>query len=129
MKQYTSWIVTGLLTFGSLGGIFWYASAPGTLDTFAQCIADKKAVFYGASWCSHCKEQKALFGKSARLLPYEECSTPDMNGQNQICKDKKIESYPTWDFVKDGVTTRKSEVMSLTDLSSITGCPITQVSK
>jgi hypothetical protein len=34
---------------------------PGPFDEFAQCITDSGAVFYGTEWCSHCKNQKALF--------------------------------------------------------------------
>ena len=67
-------------------------------NTFATCLKDKGAQFYGAFWCPHCKEQKAEFGSSVKLLPYVECSTPDANDQTQICKDKGIESYPTWTF-------------------------------
>lgn len=66
-----------------------------------------------------------MLGKSARLLPYVECSTPDGQGQTQICKDKGITGYPTWDFLENGTTTRKSQVLQLSDLSKFTGCPIT----
>ncbi|MFA6324845.1 MAG: hypothetical protein WCX46_01305 [Candidatus Paceibacterota bacterium] len=65
---------------------------------FATCLKDKGAVFYGASWCPHCNDQKALFGSIKKSLPYIECSSDDESGQAQICKDKKIESYPTWIF-------------------------------
>ncbi|MEK6827042.1 MAG: hypothetical protein AABX99_00990, partial [Nanoarchaeota archaeon] len=58
---------------------------PGKYDQFAQCLKDKGAVFYGAFWCSHCIAQKKLFGSSAKLLPYVECSTADASGQAQIC--------------------------------------------
>ena len=70
-------------------------------DTFAVCIKDSGATFYGAFWCSHCQSQKKLFGTSEKFLPYVECSTPDGSGQTQICTDKKITGYPTWIF-KDG---------------------------
>ena len=65
------------------------------MDTFAMCLEDKGAVFYGAFWCSHCAAQKALFGNSVDKLPYVECSTPDSQGQLPICKKKKIKNYPT----------------------------------
>jgi hypothetical protein len=43
------------------------------------------------------------FGKSAKLLPYIECSSkvPNAEGgydQLQICKDAYITGYPTWEF-------------------------------
>ncbi len=76
-------------------------AVPGKYDAFAQCIKDSGATFYGAFWCPHCQAQKKAFGSSAHLLPYVECSTPDGNGQTQVCIDKGIKSYPTW-FTKDG---------------------------
>ncbi len=51
---------------------------------------------FGAYWCPHCADQKALFGKSVKQLPYFECS---VNGQQtQACNDRGITSYPTWQF-------------------------------
>jgi|SRR3989344_4741524 len=93
----------------------------GEYDAFAQCLKDKEAIFYGAFWCPHCQAQKKLFGTSARLLPYVECSTLDAKGQTQICIDKKISGYPTWDFA-DG--SRLSGEISLAQLSEKTSCAL-----
>lgn len=72
------------------------------LKMFAQCVTKSGAQFYGAFWCSHCQDQKALFqtlfGSAEKYLPYVECSTPDTNGQLQACKDAGIKGYPTWKF-------------------------------
>lgn len=121
MKQYISWIIIGVAVVLTLGGVVWYASQPGQYDEFATCIQQSGTTFFGAFWCPHCQEQKAMFGKSAAKLPYTECSTPDGQGQTQICIDNKIESYPTWQF-KDG--SRKTGVLSFADLSTFTGCPV-----
>lgn len=121
MKKYTSWIVTGLSVLIILAGMIWYSSQPGKYDEFALCIKESGATFFGAYWCPHCQEQKALFGKSAKNLPYVECSTLNGQGQMEVCKQKNIEGYPTWEF-KDG--TRKSGKLSLEDLASFTGCPL-----
>ena len=59
---------------------------------------EKGAIFYGAFWCSHCENQKELFGSSEKYLNYVECSLPDKRGQTQICIDENITSYPTWKF-------------------------------
>src|SRR5450830_1421299 len=90
-----------VLILGTIGTVFLGSSnsvpsGPGKLDSFAQCLKDKGAVFFGAFWCPHCQAQKKLFGSSVKLLPYVECSTADASGQLQICTDKKIQSYPTW---------------------------------
>lgn len=99
------------------------ASPDATLASLAQCLTEKGAKFYGAFWCSHCKNQKEMFGESAALLPYVECSTPDGNGQLDICKNNQIESYPTWEF-SDG--SRESGEVSLEKLSEKTGCQLPQ---
>ena len=87
--------IIGILILGTIATALIRSgagSAPvpaGKYDTFAQCLKDQGATFYGAFWCPHCKDTKALFGSSVNLLPYVECSTPDGNGQLQVCKDNK----------------------------------------
>lgn len=93
--------------------------APGKYDTFAMCLKEKGATFYGAFWCPHCQAQKKLFGSSAKLLPYVECSTADGRGTTQMCEDKKITGYPTWEFA-DG--SRLSGEVSLEKLAETTSC-------
>jgi len=107
----------------AVGLIVWAAiilpNKPDKLDGFATCLKDKGATFYGAFWCPHCQNQKALFGRSERLLPYVECSTPDGQSSTQICIDRGVKSYPTWEF-KDG--SRLTGEIPLEDLASKTGC-------
>src|SRR3989344_831978 len=94
--------IIGILILGVIATVLVRGPAtpagPGKLDGFAQCLEEKGAVFYGAFWCPHCQAQKKLFGSSAKLLPYVECSTADAKGQTAACIDKKIKSYPTWEF-------------------------------
>ena len=97
------------------------ANTPGKYDTFAQCLKEKGALFYGAFWCPHCQEQKKAFGSSKKYLPYVECSTADGRAQKQICIDKKIEGYPTWTFA-DG-TTLSGEI-ALEVLAEKTSCTL-----
>ena len=83
------------------------------LDSFAQCLADKGAVMYGAKWCSHCQNQKKLFGKSFRLITYVEC--PD---NIELCLSKDIQNYPTWI-----INNKKYEgEQSLSRLGEASGC-------
>jgi hypothetical protein len=119
MKTYTSWILIGVAVVLIIGGMVWYASRPGQYDRFATCIKDSGAKFYGAWWCPHCTEQKSLFGKSAKNLPYIECSNLDKT-QNQLCNDAKITGYPTWEF-SNGERTGQ---LSLPQLASKTACPL-----
>lgn len=117
------WWIGVIVIFVALivGMKFLKENAPSPLDGFAQCLTDKKVTFYGAFWCPHCQAQKALFGRSAKLLPYQECSTPDQQGQLQICKDKGIQSYPVWEF-EDG--SRLDGEQTLQSLADKTGCSL-----
>lgn len=107
----------------------WYVAGnkgtvePGKYDTLAVCLKDKGVIFYGAFWCPHCQSQKKLFGSSQALLPYVECSTPDGQGVLQICKDNKIESYPTWVFSD---ASRLTGEIPLAMLASKSGCELPQ---
>lgn len=122
--------VVGLLILGTVATIIIRSGnittvAPGKYDTFATCLKDKGAVFYGAFWCSHCQAQKKLFGNSAKLLPYVECSTADASGQSQACIDKKITSYPTW-LLADGtqIPNENGAGVTLETLAAKTGCEL-----
>ncbi len=109
------WWVAGLLILGGIIGLSIYQkNQPGEFDEFATCIKDSGTIFYGAFWCPHCQTQKALFGKSADLLPYVECSTPSKS-QNKICNDAGIESYPTWKFPDGTIATGEKSFQELSD--------------
>ena len=120
-------IVIGVLFLGMVATVIVRSTgvsktnAPGKYDTFATCLKDKGAVFYGAFWCPHCQATKKLFGSSAKLLNYQECSTPDGNGQTQVCIDKGVKSYPTWEFA-DG--SRLTGEIPLAQLAEKTSCQL-----
>lgn len=97
------------------------SNTPGKYDQFASCIKEKGAEFYGAFWCPHCRNQKKTFGKSAKLLPYVECSTPDGNNQLEVCTKKGVESYPTW-FFADG--SKENGELTLEKLAEKTSCQL-----
>ncbi|KAI3704500.1 hypothetical protein L1987_74722 [Smallanthus sonchifolius] len=58
------------------------------------------AKMYGAFWCSHCLEQKEMFGReAAKLLDYAECYPDGFktgSDLSQECKKVKIEGFPMW---------------------------------
>ncbi|HEY3152965.1 MAG TPA: vitamin K epoxide reductase family protein [Candidatus Binatia bacterium] len=79
----------------------YWGGAPGPEDPWIRGLAEhlskSDAKFYGASWCPHCNEQKQLFGSSVKRIPYVECSPGGQQApQAQVCKEKGIQSYPTW---------------------------------
>jgi thiol-disulfide isomerase/thioredoxin len=114
-------VIVVLLLILSYGIQGYTATLPGKYDGFAACLVDKGAMFYGAFWCPHCKDQKKIFGNSAKLLPYTECSTPDGKAQLPVCVDKNIQGYPTWIFADES---RRNEILTPQQLSEITGCSL-----
>mgnify|MGYP001768133481 CR=1 FL=1 len=118
-------LVIILLVLGTIASVLFQSDSvsfgPGKYDQFAMCLKEKGAVFYGAFWCTHCNATKKMFGPSKKYLPYVECSTADGFQQTEFCKEKKIESYPTWEFA-DG--SRLSGELSFEQLSEKTSCPL-----
>ena len=87
----------------------------------AEHLADKGVLFYGASWCPHCQEQKRMFGASAKRLPYVECNLAGPTApQASACSAAGVNTYPTW--VING---RRfvGQVMTLAELADATGFP------
>lgn len=99
----------------------WNRAQPGKYDGFAQCLADEGATFYGAFWCPHCQEQKAMFGNSADLLPYQECSTPNGQDQLAVCDEAGVTGYPTWKFANG---TTLSGTQTFAALAAQTNCAL-----
>lgn len=93
------------------------------LDSFAQCLSENNATFYGAYWCPHCKTQKAMFGDAMQEVDYVECSPDGRNApRSDACVRKGISTYPTW--IIEGE--RYTGVQSFQELSSATGCQLPQ---
>ncbi len=112
-------VLAVLVIFGGLTA--WYKFTPGPYDALAQCIGNSGAKYYGAFWCPRCQEQKQVFSKSAKYLPYVECSTPDQKGQLPVCNEAGITTYPTWIFA-DG--TKEAGVKTPQYLAEKTTCAI-----
>ncbi|WP_413160001.1 vitamin K epoxide reductase family protein [Capilliphycus salinus ALCB114379] len=73
-------------------------SGPAEIE-LARHLKQVKAKEYGAYWCSHCYEQKQLFGKEAfAIIDYVECDAKGNNARPQLCKDAGITGYPTWEI-------------------------------
>ncbi|MBI3034652.1 hypothetical protein HYY72_05840 [Candidatus Woesearchaeota archaeon] len=92
-------------------------------DKLASCLSEKDVKMYGAYWCPHCASQKEMFGSSFDKISYVECSLPNRGGQTEICKEKNIESYPTWEFA-DG--SRLVGEQTTEKLAEKTGCQLSQ---
>ena len=124
MKK-TFFIVLGVIILGLIAfGVYSGSKSPvaSKYTDFAKCIADSGVEFYGAFWCPHCADQEKLFKMSRQQLAdinlYVECSTADSQGQLPICKDKKIEGYPTWIFSDGKKVTGTQKLAKLSELSN-----------
>ena len=93
------------------------------VDALANCLADNDVKEYGAFWCPNCAEQKKMFGKSYQILMdrnvYVECDPRGENEQAELCLEKKIEKYPTWEFSNGDVVVGVTE---FSDLAARAGC-------
>ncbi|MDP3901100.1 MAG: hypothetical protein Q8Q38_02060 [bacterium] len=101
----------------------YYQNQPGSYDQLAECLQGKGVVFYGTFWCPICQSQKVAFGRSAKNLPYVECSLPSGRGQTQVCIEEGIQSYPTWEF-QDG--SRITGEFTPAELAEKAGCEVSQ---
>ena len=89
------------------------------LRGLAERLADSGALFYGASWCPHCQEQKRMFGAAQERLPYIECSPSGPRGAvASSCISAGVQTYPTWVFA-DG--SRVTAVIPLRELADRVG--------
>ncbi|KAK6926230.1 Vitamin K epoxide reductase [Dillenia turbinata] len=74
-------------------------SSPLTLS-LASHLRSIGAKMYGAFWCSHCLEQKEIFGReAAKLLDYVECFPDGYRKGVKIakaCAEAGIEGFPAW---------------------------------
>ena len=67
--------------------------------SLAKYLKDTGVVKYSAYWCPNCLNQSELFGKQAyRELNVVECARDGINSQTQLCIDKKIKGFPTWEI-------------------------------
>ena len=84
----------------------------------AKYLKNNGVVKYSAYWCPNCLDQSELFGKEAyKELNVVECARDGKNSQTQLCIDKKIQGFPSWEIngkIIIGVKTLK-------ELSKLTG--------
>ena len=62
----------------------------------AQCLTNSGVKLYGAYWCSHCNNQKKMFGDAEKYITYVECDAKGENGDPDACSEAGITAYPTW---------------------------------
>ncbi len=105
---------------GYRGAAIATVSAPDNI-ALAQHLKASGAKMYGAYWCSHCHDQKSLFGAEALAeLPYVECDAKGINAQPDQCKAAKVDGYPTW-VIENQTISGTQELADLAEASGYTG--------
>ncbi|HEY1265096.1 MAG TPA: hypothetical protein VGF06_16320 [Terriglobales bacterium] len=99
----------------------WKGRRGGQYDTFARCLAARDVKMYGLYWCTHCAEQKDLFGPSFQYVPYIECGVKGSRSEEAVCAQSGVKNFPTWQFA-DGA--RVEGTQSLQFLSQKSGCSL-----
>ena len=85
---------------------------------FAKYLKDSGVIKYSAYWCPNCLNQSELFGKQAyKELNVVECANDGKNSQTQLCIDKKIKGFPSWEINGKIIL----GVLTLKELSTLTG--------
>ena len=85
---------------------------------FAKYLKDSGVIKYSAYWCPNCLFQSELFGKQAyKELNVVECANDGKNSQTQLCIDKKIKGFPSWEINGKIIL----GVLTLKELSPLTG--------
>jgi glutaredoxin len=90
------------------------------MDEFARCLTENGVVMYGAFWCPHCAKTKKKFGSSFKYINYVECDPRGDDEQSELCIEKEIDKYDTWEF---GDGSRIISEPSFEILSGKSGCP------
>jgi hypothetical protein len=103
--------------------VYYFARIRGTTryDAFAKCLTEKQVEMYGLYWCTHCAEQKEMFGASFKYVTYIECGIKGSKDEASICKEAGVKNFPTWQF-PDG--SKKEGAQPLQVLSAQTECSL-----
>lgn len=98
-KGWTIALTAALLAGCTTGASTPQVQAPQSYEAqLATHLKNTGAVMYGAYWCPHCAEQKEWFQEAIDLVPYVECDPNGEKSQAQLCRDKNIQGYPTWEI-------------------------------
>ncbi len=80
---------------------------------FAKCLTENNAVLYSAYGCSHCQNQKEMFGDEFQYINYVECTE-----KTTECNNAGVRGYPTW--IINGQLLEGAQ--SFQTLAKLTGC-------
>lgn len=85
---------------------------PGIPADLAKCIGSKSELYVKLG-CTHCEDQKKMFGDSLKYLNVTDCWY-----ERDFCLVKGIEKIPTWVINR----TQYTGVQEIETLKNLTGC-------
>lgn len=112
-------IVVIMIAAGILGYWFFYSGnseTPGggsAKEQLAACLTNQEITLYGLPTCSHCQEQKELFGEAFEHVDYVDCSE-----EETLCQNKGVSLVPTWEIEGEMIEGKKT----LEELAELSGC-------
>jgi hypothetical protein len=65
-------------------------------------------------------DQKKKFGEAQKLIPYVECDPKGANPQPELCIQKGVKGYPTWE-INGKILSGERSLDELADASGYTG--------
>jgi glutaredoxin len=77
-------------------------------------MTENGITMYGTERCSHCQNQKALFGDAFANVSYVDC-----DADRQACLDAGVRGFPTW---IDSENNPYPGTQTLERLAAISGC-------
>ncbi len=112
-------LILPLIAFAEKPPVVTTTSTPSSIS-LAKHLKATGAVKYSAYWCPHCHDQNQLFGrKAAAQLKSVECAADGRNAQPELCQEKGISGFPSWEI--NG--TIDSGVKTLDELADLSGYP------
>lgn len=107
------------IIIGSIFLLLLAGCGGGPYKEFAQCLTDANVVMYGTDWCSHCTDQKDMFGDDFDYIEFVNC---DFNSEE--CSAAGVYGYPTWTI--DGELLGAG-VQTFQDLGEAASCTVPTV--
>jgi len=99
-------IVSGVVLFGAAVMQGEHLSKPpaavSASDPYQTALAKHLgqigAVMYGSFKCTHCIDQKNMFGDAFKYVKYVECHPQGPDAKPSLCFARGIQNYPTWEI-------------------------------
>ncbi|MBD2257810.1 hypothetical protein [Pseudanabaena sp. FACHB-2040] len=113
-------LLTAAVVFGCAPQATREANQQSYEAQLANHLKETGATMYGAYWCPHCAEQKEMFAGAVEQVPYVECDPSGQDPQPQLCQEKGIPGYPTWEIDGELYSGTRSleELAELSDFQS-----------